>query len=191
MSNSNFSGQDEPEHDPYWDFDKDKHFRPKVNIGDFFKLTGYEFGRLILKPLGAFVKKREYLVERGRSLSYGQKSLYYWWKIDAEVTNGGFVQFYYNGHGPYVHTIIKALEHIGDLEMAALIQHADNIYQNSKDLIDVDWDEDLFGSDIYEKLQELSDLDDKYYSLNKKTLSIIEKYIRKNPDEFCLVKLSK
>jgi antitoxin component YwqK of YwqJK toxin-antitoxin module len=186
MSHSYLSTHDKSKHDPYWDFDKDKHFRPKVNKGDFFKLTGYEFGRLILKPLWEFVKKTEYLIERGKCLSYGQKALYYWWKIDAEVTNGGFVQFYYNGYGPYVHTIIKALEHIGDLEMAALIQHADNIYQNSKDLIDVDWDEDLFGSDIYEKLQELSALEDKYYKLNKKTISNIENYIRKHPDEFCL-----
>lgn len=179
----NLFGPGKPKQDPYWEFDKRSHFRPKLNKGDFYKLTGFDFGWFVLEPISKFVKDREHEIERGRSLSYGQKALYYWWYVDAQVTNGGFVQFYYNGYGPYVPTIIKGLEHIGDKEMAALIQRAENSYQKNKKQIDKAREADLFGSDLYERLEELSALDDLYYQLHEKTMSVIEKYFRRNPNE--------
>lgn len=182
----NLFGQDKPKQDPYWDFDKQTHFRPELNIGDFFKLTAFDFGWFVLEPILKFVKDRDHEVEKGKSLSYGQKALYYWWYIDGQVTDGGFVQFYYNGYGYYVPTIIKSLEYIGDKKMTELIQRAENIYQKNKKLMDKAREKDLFGSDLYERLEEMSALDDEYYKLNDKTMSKIEKYIRKNPNEICL-----
>lgn len=182
----NLFGQDKPKQDPYWDFDKQTHFRPQLNKGDFFKLTGFDFGWFVLEPISKFVKDRDHEIEKGKSLSYGQKALYYWWYIDGQVTNGGFVQFYYNGYGSYVPTIIKSLEYVGDKKMAELIQRADNIYQKNKKLMDKAREKDLFGSDLYERLDEMSVLDKEYYKLNEKTMTKIEKYIRKNPNEICL-----
>ena len=179
-------GQEKPKSDPYWEFDKTKQFRPKLNKGDFFKLTGFDFGWFVLEPISKFIKDKEHEIERGKSLSYGQKALYYWWYVDAQVTNGGFVQFYYNGYGPYAPTIIKSLKHIGDEKMADLIQRAENIYQKNKKLIDKAREKDLFGSDLYDRLEELSTLDDEYYDLNEKTMTRIEKYIRNNPNEIAL-----
>src|SRR5690606_39687538 len=89
-------------------------------------------------------------------------------------------------YGHYVPTIIKSLEHIGDKKMADLIQRADNIYQKNKKLIDKAREKDLFDSDLYERLEELSELDSKYYKLNEKTMTRLEKYIRKKPNEFCI-----
>ena len=171
--------------DPYWEFDHTKHFRPKLNKGDFLKLNGYDFGWFVLEPLSKFVIDREHEIERGKYLSYGQKALYYWWYLDAQVTNGGFVQFYYNGYGPYVPTIIKGLEYIGDMEMADLVKRVDKIYQKNKKLIDKAQESDLFGGDLYDKLDEMSLFDDDYYEMNVKTMSLIEAYIRKNPNEIC------
>jgi antitoxin component YwqK of YwqJK toxin-antitoxin module len=182
----NFCGQNKPARDPYWEFDKEKHFRPKLSKGDFFKLTGFDFGWFVLEPISIFVKDKEHEIERGKSLSYGQKALYYWWYVDAQVTNGGFVQFYYNGYGPYVPTIIKSLEHIGDKEMADLVRRAENIYQKNKKLMDKARQKDLFGSDLYDRLGEMSALDNEYYELNDKTMAKIEKYIREKPNEICL-----
>ncbi|ULC58791.1 DUF4375 domain-containing protein [Flaviramulus sp. BrNp1-15] len=174
------------ENDPYWDFNETEHFRPELNKGEFFKLSGFDFGWFVLEPISKFVKDKEHEIERGKSLSYGQKALYYWWYLDAQVRNGGFVQFYYNGYGPYVSTIIKGLEHIGDTEMADLVKKADKIYQKNKKLMDKAQESDLFGSDLYDRLDEMSLLDDKYYKMNEKTMSLIESYIRKNPNEICL-----
>jgi len=42
-----------------------------------------------------------------------RKHFYYWWYVDAQVTNGGFTQFYYNDYGMYVPTIIKGLKQMG------------------------------------------------------------------------------
>ena len=181
-----FGCQDKGTDDPYWEFERSKHFRPKLNKGDFFKLSGYDFGWFVLEPLSKFVKDREHEIEKGKSLSYGQKTLYYWWYLDAQVTNGGFVQFYYNGYAPYVQTIIKGLEYIGDNKMVDLVKRADKIYQKNLKLMKKAQQEDLFGSDLYERLDELSLLDDEYYELNENTMTLIESYIRKNPNEICL-----
>lgn len=186
MAIFNLFRQDKPKQDPYWVFEKQTHFRPKLNKGDFFKLTGFDFGWFVLKPISKFVKNIDHEVEKSKSLSYGQKALYFWWYIDGQVTNGGFVQFYYNGYGSYVPTIIKSLQYIGDIKMADLIQRAENIYQKHIKLMNRAKQKDLFGSDLYEKLEEMSALDHEYYKLNDKTMTKIEKYIRKNPNEICL-----
>lgn len=187
MSLFSFLGCDKNnEFDPYWQFDKTKHYRPSLSKGEFFKLSGYDFGWYVLEPISKFVGGREHELEKGKCLSYGQKSLYYWWYLDAQVTNGGFVQFYYNGYAPYVQTIVKGLKHIGDKEMAALVEKADKIYQKNKKVVVKAQQEDLFGGDLYDKLDELSRLDDSYYEMNENTMSLIEAYVRNNPNEICL-----
>ena len=181
-----FGRKDNNKNDPYWAFNEKEHFKPKLNKGDYFKLSGFDFGWFVLEPLSNFVQDKEHEIERGKSLSYGQKALYYWWYLDAQVTNGGFVQFYYNGYGDYMPTIIKGLKYIGDIDMAELVQKAENIYQKNKKLMNKAQQSDLFGSDLYERLDELSLLDDKYYDMNSNTMSLIEEYIRKHPHEICI-----
>ena len=183
MSIFNLFGQ---KNDPYWEFDKSVHYRPKLNKGDFFRLTGFDFGWFVLEPISKFIRDREGEISKGKSLSYGQKALYYWWYVDAQVTNGGFVQFYYNDYGQYMPTIIKSLEYIGDKKMVDLLKRADNIYQKNKRLFDKARENDLFDSDLYDRLEDFSELDSEYYELNQKTMKNIEKFIRKNPNEFCL-----
>ncbi len=186
MNILNLFEQNKPKNDLYWEFETTAHYRPQINKGDFFRLTGFDFGWFILEPVSRFIKDREGEITKGKCLSYGQKAIYYWWYVDAQVTNGGFVQFYYNGYEDYVPTIIKSLEYIGDKKMADLIQKADNIYQKNKKLINKARAKDLFDSDLYDRLEELSELDSEYYKLNKKTMTKIEKYIRKKTNEFCL-----
>ena len=181
-----FGCKAQSENDPYWEFNEKEHFRPELDKGEFYKLSGYDFGWFVLEPLSEFVKDKDHEIEKSKSFSHAQKALYYWWYLDAQVTNGGFVQFYYNGYGPYVPTIIKGLKHIGDNEMADLVKKADNIYQKNKKLMDKAQESDLFDSDLYDRLDELSELDDAYYDMNEHTMALLEAYIRKNPNEICL-----
>ena len=44
MNLFNLFGQSKPKNDLYWEFNKSEHFRPNLNKGDFFKLTGFDFG---------------------------------------------------------------------------------------------------------------------------------------------------
>lgn len=182
----NILGLSHSQNDPYWNFEPEKHFKPSLNKGDFFRLNGVDFNWFILEPITKLIQNREQEIELGSALSYGQKALYYWWYVDAQVTNGGFVQFYYNEYGMYVPTIIKSLEYIGDKKMADLIQRAENYYQKNKKIINKSREKDLFDGDLYEQLEDFSLFDSEYYKLSKKTMIKIEKYIRKNPNHFCL-----
>jgi antitoxin component YwqK of YwqJK toxin-antitoxin module len=176
--------------DPYWEFDKKNHFRPLINQGDYFRLSGSDFCWLILEPLSDFFSFGDFENEEDatRLFSYGQKALYFWWYLDGQVSNGGFVQCYYNGYGDYIPAIIKGLEYIGDTEMAKLVKRVDKVYQKNKKIIEKDkakngW---LLGSDLYEQLDDLAAFDGDYFDLNDNTMERIENYCRQNPDEFCL-----
>lgn len=172
--------------DPYWEFIEEKHFKPKLNTGEFYTLTGFDFGWYVLEPLTQFIENFNYEIERGKSLSYGQKALYYWWYLDGQVTNGGFAQFYSNGYGHYVPAIINGLEYIGDTAMANLVKKAEKIYQKNKKYIDGNVDDNWFSSAYDDKIDEISVLDDQYFDMNYQTMSLIETYIRRNPNEICL-----
>lgn len=183
----NLFGQDKPKGDPYWEFDKDNHFRPKLSKGEFYKLTGFDFGWFVLEPISQYIQERKYEIERGKRLSYVQKALYYWWYVDAQVTNGGFTQYYFNDYGKYTPTIIKALKHIGDYKMTELINRSYELYLKGSKKIKNARLEGLEGlSGLYKGIENFDGLDDEYYKLNDKTVKKIESYIRKHPDEICI-----
>ena len=187
MSIFNLFGQSEPKNDPYWNFDESKHFRPNLDKGEFFKLTGFDFGWYVLEPISEYIKDEKGELKKGNTLSYGQKALYYWWYVDAQVTNGGFTQFYYNGYGKYVPTIIKGLKHIGDNKMAGLVNRSYDIYlKENKKIKDARKGGLQEFSNLYKEIEDFDELDDEYYDLNEKTMKNIENYIRKNPNEICL-----
>lgn len=171
--------------DPYWEFDEQNHFKPVIPKQEFEVQSGFDFGWLILEPLSDMILKKDNEIERGRRLSYGQKALYYWWYIDAEVTNGGFVQFYYNDCERYVPTIVKGLEYINDNEMAELIRKADLLYQKRRRVFEKAKDEEGFGDRLYDQLSDFFALDEQYYQMNKQTMLRMEEYIRQHPHEFC------
>ncbi|AWW29162.1 hypothetical protein DN752_02845 [Echinicola strongylocentroti] len=187
MNIFNLFGQNQPKEDPYWEFDQSKHFRPKLNTGEFFKLTGFDFGWFVLEPISEYIQDRKGELKKGNTLSYAQKALYYWWYVDAQVTNGGFTQFYYNDYGKYVPTIIKGLKHIGDDKMAELVNRSYELYlKENKKIKDARKGGLEEFSNLYKEIKDFDELDDKYYNLNDQTMKNIENYIRSNPNEICL-----
>lgn len=187
MNIFNLFGQNQSKNDLYWEFDKSKHFRPKLNKSEFFKLTEFDFGWFILEPISEYIQDEKGELKKGNTLSYGQKALYYWWYVDAQVTNGGFTQFYYNDHGKYVPTIIKGLKHIGDNKMAELVNRSYELYlKENKKIQDARKGGLEEFSNLYKEIKDFDELDDKYYILNEQTMNIIENYIRSNPNEICL-----
>lgn len=184
MNIFNLFGQDKPKNDLYWEFDQSKHFRPKLNKGEFYKLTGSDFCWFVLEPISEFIQDRNGELTKGNTLSYGQKALYYWWYVDAQVTNGGFTQFYYNNYGMYVPTIIKGLKHIGDNKMAELVNRSYELYlKENKKIKDARKGGLEAFSNLYKEIKDFDDLDDEYYKLNNQTMKNIENYFRHNPNE--------
>lgn len=188
MSFFNLFGQNKQNlRDPYWEFNEVMHYRPKLNKGDFFRLSGYDFGWFVLEPLSDYIKDFEGELTKGKELSYGQKALYYWWYVDSQVTNGGFTQFYFNDYGKYAPTIIKSLRYIGENQMAELINRSYELYLKENRKIKDARDGTLESfSNLYKEIKDFEDLDNEYYNLNEQTIKNIEIYIRRNPNDFFL-----
>jgi antitoxin component YwqK of YwqJK toxin-antitoxin module len=180
-----FGKKDKGSENIFSGYDPNDQLRPRINKGDFFRMSGFDFGWLLLQPI-SIAGSREEEPALAKRFSPGQKALYFWWYLDAQVTNGGFVQFYYNGYDIYVPAIIEGLEYIGDKKMASLVKSAHKIYLDNKEMIEDAREKDLFGSDLYDRLDKLGKLDEKYYSMNGQTMACIETYARRNPYEFCV-----
>lgn len=165
--------------------DPDDQFRPRISKGDFYSNKGFDFGWMLLEPIED-LKSELSESKITRRLSKGQKSLYFWWYLDGQVTNGGFVQFYYNGYDMYMPAIISGLEFIGDTKMATIAKSAHDVYLKRKSEFNKAKRKDLFGTDIYQQFDDLAAFDDEYYNLNDSTMAIIENYARSNPNEFCV-----
>ena len=167
-------------------YEASNQLRPSVSKASFFQMTGYDFCWLLLEPID-IAGSDEDEVELAKRFSPGQKALYFWWHLDAQVTNGGFIQFYYNGYDVYVPAIIEGLTHIGDAEMTELVIAAHKIYQENRTVLDsARKSGDLYDSNLVKRLEALASLDSRYYELNSKTLALIEKYAKENPSEFCV-----
>ena len=101
-------------------FDKENHLQPDFNRETFNVLQGWDFGWEILKTIN-IAKSRSENKEISKRFSPGQKALYFFWYLDAQVTNGGFIQFYWNDYGNYIPTIKEGLKLINDQELIKLI----------------------------------------------------------------------
>jgi hypothetical protein len=89
-------------------FEKENHLQPIFEKERFDNLHGWEFGWEILSFIN-IAKSDDNERELSKRFSPGQKALYFFWYLDAQVTNGGFIQFYTNGYRNYLPTIIEGL----------------------------------------------------------------------------------
>lgn len=170
----------------YKTFDKDNHLRPDFNKSTFDTLRSWDFGWAILELIN-IAKSRDDDKELSKRFSPGQKALYFFWYLDAEVTNGGFIQFYWNGYKEYLPPILDGLKLIGHQELVELITKADQEYLANKEKFDLqqlknDW------KPLYNNLEEFEKFDEDYYKIHDKTMALIEKYARQNPSEFLNLK---
>nr|WP_294792030.1 DUF4375 domain-containing protein [uncultured Mucilaginibacter sp.] len=168
--------------DPYSEFDSVSHLSPLLEKSLFDSAHGWDLGWLLLEPINIATGRDEDR-ELSKRFSPGQKALYFFWYLDAEVTNGGFVQFYWNGYRPYLPAIVKGLELIGDDEMLELVYAADSVFLENETFFKHqmrkgDW------SPLYEKIAAFEDCDTKYYGIHDNTMDKIEDFARKNPSEF-------
>ena len=170
----------------YNTFNKKNHLQPDFKKISFDTLHSWDFGWAILEPLnlGAGDEKEIALSKR---LSPGQKTLYFFWYLDAQVTNGGFIQFYWNNKRKYLPPIIDGLKLIGDTQLLKLVEKADRQYLLDKDKFDFqrtkeDWEP------LYDNLKEFDEFDELYYKIHNKTMDLIEQYARQHPDEFVKLK---
>ena len=163
-------------------FEQENHLKPAFEKNKFDILQGWDFGWEILETIN-IADSIDDDEELSKRFSPGQKALYFFWYLDAQVTNGGFIQFYYNDYRDYLPTIKEGLKLIGDMELLKLIEVVDETYLLNKQL----FDEQITKGDIasiYKILPKFSTYDETYFKIHDATMELIEKYARINPEEF-------
>ncbi|TSD66387.1 DUF4375 domain-containing protein [Inquilinus sp. KBS0705] len=162
-------------------FDAGNHLRPHLKKADFDALHDWELGWALLEPLN-IAESDDHEKELATRLSPGQKALYFFWYLDGAVTNGGFVQFYFNNYRRYLNVIKEGLILVGDQKLIELINKADDEYITNDDLfsrqISINNPTPLYELISFEAL------DNKYYDIHDNTMLLIERYARANPGEF-------
>lgn len=167
----------------YNQFDPSNHLKPDFNRSKFESLKGWDLGWELLEPINIATDKEESELELSRRLSHGQKALYFFWYLDAQVTNGGFIQFYWNGYRKYLTPILDGLNLLGDAEMVDLIHKADEEYLTHQKEFEKQQELDDWEP-LYDQLPKFDEYDDIFYKLHDRTMSLLEEYARKNTHEF-------
>ncbi|GAA4344066.1 DMP19 family protein [Flaviaesturariibacter amylovorans] len=167
----------------YSAFDPGDHLLPVVSAKSFAALRGWEFGWALLEPINIAADQGASEYALSRRLTPGQKALYFFWYLDVQVVDGGFVGFFLNGYGVYLPPLYAGLELIGDQKMLRLLQAAERAYRAHA----ADFDATLESNDVeglYEQMEHMEELDIQYFSGRDNTMSLIERYARAHVAEF-------
>jgi Domain of unknown function (DUF4375) len=160
--------------------ERDGHLQLLIDKTQFNTMHSWEFGYAMLEPINKVKLPEEQLLKK---LSPGQKALHFIWYMDAQVTNGGFIQFYWNDYAKYLPQVIDGLKLIGDNQMVDLIHKVEiefkaNISQFVEQKKKDDWEP------LYENLKNFDAYDKTYFATHVHMMELIEKYAREHPDEF-------
>lgn len=111
--------------------------------------------------------------------------------LDAEVTNGGFIQLIHNGYGPYIfespfvdQMISWELSNLG-----ALLKQVLPLYELNKEEIEEEGDLEDF-SELYKELDEFEKYDNEYYTMNESNVKLIRNYIATHLEDFAIINSS-
>lgn len=171
----------------YSHFDPTDHLQPEMAAKDFAALRGWDLGWALLEPINIATDQRESEYRLARRLSPGQKALYFFWYLDVQVVDGGFVGFFLNGYDVYLAPLYAGLALIGDQKMLRLLQRAEREYRAHAG----EFSAALESGDIeslYEGMEPMEALDIQYFSGRDGTMALIEKYARAHVAEFAALR---
>lgn len=172
-------------HYAYDEYDASKHLQPELSKKTFEEMKGFELGWALLEPIN-LASSPAHEKELSKQFSPAQKALYFFWFLDAQVTNGGFQQFYINGYRRYLIPIKAGLAFLNDHDMLAVVEQADKIYLNHIDAFPKDNSSGNF-SEAY-AIKAFDECESQYYDLHEKTMALIEQYARQHPADFVKLK---
>jgi len=102
------------------------------------------------------------------SWNKARRSVFIVWQLDAEVSNGGFNQFYYNPTVKFYTLVPEALKYIGAPLLADLTRRANKTYEEQLGQIKKEQDGTVEGFSKSYKNNPLNEYDHAYYQINKK-----------------------
>jgi hypothetical protein len=170
------------------EYDESKHFTATLTQGQIDTLKTWDFCWANVQPILKMMGTHgDWEVDNLKKLAPAQKALFFFWNLDAEVTSGGFIQFYWNGLDYQVEPLIAGLELVGDKDLVKLIKKADAEYKKNEKL----FEECRKKGDLhrlYAELKELKSYRTEYENLQNNSVALMESYIRKNSKDFFLKK---
>lgn len=108
-------------------------------------------------------------------------------ELHAEVTNGGFNQYYYNSHGERAERAESTFTKLGASQIADVIKRSNEQYAACRDELHSIWDGTKKGfADSYKK-KNFDVFDSEYYASmkdEKQLYTLIGTYIKQHPQEF-------
>jgi len=167
----------------YNTFNEADHLVRNIDKSKFEHLHTWDLGWELLQTIDIATDKGKSEIDLSRRLSPGQKALYFFWYLDAEVDDGEFIAFYEAGYVKYIPPIKEGLKLIGDWHMLDLVEAVHDEYLlHEKELKEKgklnNWDL------LDEQLYKFDAFDERYAELREQTMQLLEDYIRKNVNEF-------
>jgi len=120
-----------------------------------------------------------------RSLPRGARMVYATWLLEAEVGDGGFVQYFWNTAGRLAEEALAGYRLIGAREHARVLQQVLAAYRK-----EASWWERFRARGTPEALRELYDqtslgeFDEAFRGLSEDAVGLRARYIRAHPGEF-------
>jgi len=97
--------------------------------------------------------------------------------FEGEVNNGGFHQFFYNSTGNETAEIIRALEIIGAVKVAAIVRRAASKFPGGMPPIDRFKRQDLLLDKVDPEIKIFNSLDQEFYAYPEDLAGLLEKYM--------------
>ena len=144
--------------------------------------------------LGVFVQSiadavgGELNAESMGQLNAEQITLWGYSLMREELMDGGFVQLIHNGYGPFIfdNPFAKAMRLWGVKDLSKLIYKAKELYDESKEEITKDCDEDEFMA-LFERFPKFDDLDDEFVENEERFTAEIAHYVDEHIENFATI----
>lgn len=106
------------------------------------------------------------------------------WKLEAEVNNGGFLQYFENDRGKTVGYAVTALQRIGAKSCADIVERA--IYAACGNAMPADSDawETLVEEITDDTAEKLEDLDQEFFAYPDNLTDLLFEFVRAHPETF-------
>jgi len=146
-------------------------------------LSNEDFGESIIE-IDNYISKLCSYGEDIKKLTEPQKQFYFNQRLETEINNGGFSQYFYNSSGDFAHQTIESLLAIGANKTAILLQEAIDQFPNRIVPQDRLKRQEIL-TQIEKKAEPVWDsLDEKFYDYEDDLNALNFAFIKQNKDKF-------
>ncbi len=163
------------------------NFKPKLTFNDVYGESDFTLLFNIISGLHIYEKE---IITNNQILSDKQKYVLSALNLSSQVSNGGFIQYFYNGYGKEFPIFCQGLKKFNANDsLQNLINRVDKVYVEILNKFNRSGD-DPFGEilSLYHSedpnLKAMNDFDFKFYDLEAEFYTHLELLIKSNPNEF-------